>query len=512
MIKILNKRPDVLIPAIALFNVAIHLAFAGNFEYHRDEMLYFVLGEHPAAGYASVPPQTGWLAWLVQNLFGFSPYTVRLLPAIAGGIMVFLVAGIARELGGSRYASVLSAIGFIIAGFALRTFGMFMPVYLDVTFWTLLIFILIKYINSGNDNLLIWFGITSGFSLLNKYLPGILFSGLLVIIPFTRYREVFMKKKFQIGLVAGFLIFLPNLVWQIKMGLPVLNHISELNRTQLVHVNRLVFLAEQFYMASWSSVLVVTGLVFLLTRKEIARFRFLGYLALFVILSLMLLRGKSYYTIGILPPLIAAGAVSFDMDLKSLRTRIILPVLLVLLTLPTLPIGLPVFKAEGMAEYFSILEKRFGVTIGRRFEDNSIHSLPQDYADMIGWEQLTRVADSAWNMIEDKKAAFIYAENYGEAAALTLIGRKYNLPEAISFGESFRYWFPEQFDPDITSIVYVNYEEPGEDVRKLFKKVTRIGGITNPHSREYGTSVYLGQEPVESFNAFWKRRIQELYR
>ncbi len=38
-----------------------------------------------------------------------------------------------------------------------------------------------------------------------------------------------------------------------------------------------------------------------------------------------------------------------------------------------------------------------------RFEDGTIHSLPQDYADMIGWEELTALADSAYRMIEDKE-------------------------------------------------------------------------------------------------------------
>lgn len=512
MIKASKKDHDLAIVSLALFNIAIHLAFAGNLEYHRDEMLYFVLGMHPAAGYATVPPLTGLLAWLVQNLFGFSVYAVRLLPSIASGVMVLLVSGIAKELGGSRYASVLAAVGFMIAGFALRTYMMFMPVFLDVTFWTLILCILIKYINTGKEKYLIWFGITSGFSLLNKYMPGVLFLGLLLIIPFTSHRNVFTRKKFWIGVGAGFLVFLPNLIWQLKMGLPVMNHLSELNRTQLTHVNRFTFLAEQFMMASWSSFLVVAGIILLMTNKAIIRFRFIGYLGLFVILFLMMVRGKSYYTIGVFPVLIAAGAVSYDLSLRSVRSRIIFPALLVILTLPFIPMGLPVFRAEGMVKYFSILERRFGLTMGRRFEDNSIHSLPQDYADMLGWEQLTSVADSAWNMIEDKSAAFIYAENYGEAAALTIIGKKYGLPEAVCFSESFRYWFPKKFDPDITSIVYINYEEPGEDVRSLFRRITKIGSITNPNSREYGTSVYLVQDPAESFNRFWQIRTKELAR
>jgi hypothetical protein len=183
---------------------------------------------------------------------------------------------------------------------------------------------------------------------------------------------------------------------------------------------------------------------------------------------------------------------------------------MVLLTIPLIPIGIPVMKSPGLVKYFSNIEKKYGLVIGRTFEDNSIHSLPQDYADMIGWEQLTRVADSAWKMIEDKKAAFIYGENYGQASAINVIGKKYGLPEPVCFSESYRYWFPREFNPDITSIVYINGKEPGEDVKVLFRKITKIGSITDPDSREYGTSVYLGQEPTQSFNKFWKERIKNL--
>jgi hypothetical protein len=144
-----------------------------------------------------------------------------------------------------------------------------------------------------------------------------------------------------------------------------------------------------------------------------------------------------------------------------------------------------------------------------RFEDNSIHSLPQDYADMLGWEELTSITDKAWQMVSDKKAAFIYCENYGQAGAITVIGKKYGLPEAICFSESFRYWIPERFYPDITSVVYIN-DEPGEDVLSFFRKITKIGSIENPDAREYGTSVYLCQDPVSSFNQFWTKRIKDL--
>ena len=76
----------------------------------------------------------------------------------------------------------------------------------------------------------------------------------------------------------------------------------------------------------------------------------------------------------------------------------------------------------------------------------------------------------------DKNAAFIYCENYGQAGAITIIGKKYGLPEAVSFNESFLYWFPEKFDPDITSFIYIN-DELGDDVQQLFGKITKVGSI-----------------------------------
>ena len=494
---------------IALLNVVMHLSVAYNLEYHRDELLYFSLGEHPDFGFATVPPMIGWLAWLLQQLLGHGLFAVRILPALMSGVMIFLVAGIAKNLGGSKYAELLAAVGFTVAGFALRTFSLFMPVFLDVFFWTLIIFIVIRYINSDNDKYLIYFGIVAGLSVMNKYLIGVLFVGLLVIILFTRYRTVFAKKMFWLGIAAGFLICLPNIVWQFVHNLPVINHLSELERTQLVNVDRVTFLLEQLMMGAMASVLSVAGLLFILINRKVAKYRFLGFLMLFVIISLMLLRGKSYYTIGIYPFLFAAGAVSYDLILKKTWSRIALPALLILLTWPVLPMGLPIYKSKGLVKYFSVVENKYGVVVGRRFEDNSIHSLPQDYADMIGWEELTRIADSAYNMIEDKKAAFIYCENYGQAGAITIIGKKYGLPQAVCFSESFRYWFPHEFNPDITSMVYIN-DEPGDDVKGFFRVITKIGSISDPDARESGTGVFLCQEPVDSFNKFWKDRINKL--
>ena len=121
---------DIMILVMALISISIHLLVISNLEYHRDELLYFSLGLHPAAGYATVPPIIGWIAWLMESLFGYSVFAVRLFPALISGAMIFLAASMAKELGGSRYAAFLAALGLLISNFFLRTFSLYMPVFM----------------------------------------------------------------------------------------------------------------------------------------------------------------------------------------------------------------------------------------------------------------------------------------------------------------------------------------------------------------------------------------------
>jgi hypothetical protein len=501
------KDPVIILPA--LFSIIIHLVFVNNLEYHRDELLYFSLGMHPSAGYNSVPPLIGWVAFVMQNIFGYSVFAVRLFPALLGGALIILVAALTREIGGSRFAAFLSAVGLLVSIFFQRSFFLFQPVHIEIFLWTLIIYLVVKYINSRKSNILILIGAVAGLALLNKYMAAILILGLFLIIPFTQYRYVFRERKLLFGLITGFLIFLPNLIWQIYRGFPVTGHLSELYDTQLVHMDIPLFLTEQLIMPFAGSFLTLAGIIFLFSSGMMKKYRFLGYVSLFVIIGLMLLKGKSYYTLGVFPFLIAAGAVAYEHWISRIWIRILFPLILIIITLPVVPVGIPVFKAAGLIKYFKVQKEKYGMDQGLRFEDGTIHSLPQDYADMLGWEELTSIVFTAYNEVANKKACLIYGENYGQAGAIMVIGKKYGLPEPISFSESFQYWYPDRFEPDITSMIYINDEEPGEDLKTLFTRITRAGSITNQHAREYGTSVYICEEPVRSFNQFWLERTSE---
>lgn len=292
--------------------------------------------------------------------------------------------------------------------------------------------------------------------------------------------------------------------------MPVIEHLAELKRTQLVNVDRVAFLIEQLAMPGIASLLTVAGLIYMFFSPRMRDYRFMAFVAVLVILILMLLQGKSYYTQGIFPFLIAAGAVFWEKTLRKAWLKTAFVIMMIVMTLPGVPIGIPVWKTEGLISYFDMLKDRYGMDFICRFEDNSIHSLPQDYADMLGWEELAAITAEAWQAIPDKEATFIYAENYGQAGAINVIGKKYGLPDPVCFSESFKYWLPGEFNPDIRYVLYIN-SEPGEDVLSAFRNVVRVGFISNPDAREYATGVFLLSDPLVSFNAFWKERTRQLF-
>ena len=147
-----RNLPQLAIAIIALINVALHLGFYNTLGFHRDELLYFSLGRHLSAGYASVPPLTGFLAFLMINTVGSSLFAARLLPSLFSGIMVFLGAMIAKELKGGKFAQIFAAIGMVILPLNLRAFYMFQPVFLDIFFWTLIFFLVLRFINTRKNS------------------------------------------------------------------------------------------------------------------------------------------------------------------------------------------------------------------------------------------------------------------------------------------------------------------------------------------------------------------------
>lgn len=112
-------RPTAPLLFLAAVKFAIHLATNGVYGFQRDEMYYVTSGQHPALGYVDYPPVTPMLAWLNTSIFGISPWTLRLFPALAGAAVVFLAGIVAAVLVSRDLRPLLRTrypwVGFVIA-------------------------------------------------------------------------------------------------------------------------------------------------------------------------------------------------------------------------------------------------------------------------------------------------------------------------------------------------------------------------------------------------------------
>jgi len=494
---------------IAIFNVAFHMFFYNTLGFHRDELLYFSLGQHFSAGYASVPPFVGTIAWLVIHTLGYSLFAARLIPFLLSGVMIFLIAAITREMKGKDYAQIIVAIAFTVTPFNLRCFSMFQPVCFDMFFWSMTFYLLLRWINTKEDKNIVWLGLVIGLGLMNKYIIALEVFCLFVVLIFTSHRQILSRRAFYKAVIIALLLFLPNVIWQLFHDLPFVTHMKALNDSQLVHVDRVSFLTDQLFIGSMGMLLLIPGVIYLLFSKLLRPYRPLVIACILAFAILVILKGKSYYTIGMFPFLIAAGGVYWETVLKRTLSRILIPFIIVVFSIPFIPMGLPVFNTDKLVQYFAWTKEKLGLGMALRWEDGLYHPLPQDYADMLGWDELAAITANAYRQVPDKESAMIYAENYGQAGAVMVIGKKYGLPDPACFSESFLYWIPRNPVKEITTLIYIN-DELGDDVRFLFADCREVGSISNPLAREYNTGVWLCSKPHTSFNDLWISRIRKV--
>src|SRR5947199_4344481 len=104
-----------LVWAIALAKFLLHLYFNNRYGYFRDEFDYMSCGDHLAWGYVDQPPLIPFLIHICRALLGDSLRSIRFIPALASSLLIVQTAAIARELGGRRYALLLSAVCALIA-------------------------------------------------------------------------------------------------------------------------------------------------------------------------------------------------------------------------------------------------------------------------------------------------------------------------------------------------------------------------------------------------------------
>ncbi|MDB5020291.1 MAG: glycosyl transferase [Pedobacter sp.] len=480
------------------------------YELQRDEYLHLDLGRHLAWGYTSVPPFTGLVSYLILQL-GNSIFWVKFFPALFGALTTWAVWRLVKDLKGGLFALLLSATA-VTFSVVTRINILYQPNSYDILSWTLVYLCLLRYLDT-KDKLWIWStGIVFAIGFLNKY--NILFLGasLLPALLLTENRRIFLKKDVYIAVILAFILILPNLMWQQQNQFPVIHHMKELAETQLVNVKRLDFIKEQFLFFIGSVFVLFAAFTSFFKYPPFSKYRFVLYSYILTILLFVFLKAKTYYAIGLYPVLLAFGSVYLEKILNKgwrfhlRKVAILIPIFLFV---PIIKRAFPVYppqKLESMAASSGNMHT---------WEDGKQHPLDQDFADMLGWEELAHKVDLAYSKVKDKKHMLILCDNYGEAGAINYYTKIPGL-RATSFNADYLNWI--KLDHTITTIISVKeVEEPSEllvNEKRLFKNIKLTGSIENRFAREFGTRIYVLSMPKLDVSAAlrkYKLRLLKTY-
>jgi len=492
----------LLIGALAILKLFIHLLTNTNYDLHRDSFLYYSLGQHLDWGYVSVPPFIGFISWLSTCLFGHTAFGLNFFPAFVGAFSVIIIAQLVKKFGGGRLAIFIACIAFIVSPAYLRSNTLFQPVSFDEFFWLLSSLFMVKLLKTQQPKYWIYLCLVWALGFLNKYLIAVYAFSFIIALFFTKDRRLLFSKFFVLSSVAGLLIVLPNLIWQYRYNFPVVHHLGELQKYQLVNVSLKGFFIDQMLMNLPGLFVWLVGLLIFVLIKTNRKYIVLFYTCILVILILLLTHGKSYYTLGIYTLLLAAGGYAIERYVR-LWLQIIIIAFIIITAPLTLPLSLPIVSLEKVEEFTKKIAEGTN-----RWEDGKIHNIPQDYADMTGWKELGTLVAKTYDSLSpnEKHNCAIYADNYGLAGAIKFYGLPYNVPEPVCFNDNFLLWAPDSITKE--NLIYVNNNIG--DIQYLFKNYTLKGEINDKYFRESGVKVYYCTQPVDSFNMFYQKKVANL--
>jgi hypothetical protein len=430
----------MLVAALAAIKLILHLYAGRYYGYFVDELYNLALARHLAWGYVDVAPMIGLIGRIELTLFGSSLSAIRLAPALAGAGLVLLTGAIARELGGRRFAQGLAALCVLLAP-GILALGHFLNVNaFEPLCWMGCALILIRIVNTGNEKLWLWFGLLAGLGLETKHsmlLFGFALVAGLVLTP--QRKHLFNRWLLLAGLLA-FLLWVPNLLWNIQYHFPFLELQENIRRDgRNVHLSLGSFFGQEVLaMLPLSAPIWIAGLWWLLRGP----YRALALAWAIAAALILAMNPRVYYLFPAFPMLFAAGAVQFEAWLARPRLAWIKPAycaLMVLMGALLAPTLLPLLPPETYIRYVRATHLQ-----PPPIENARLGPLPQLFADQFGWEEMAAaVARVYYSLPADiRPRTAIFGQNYGQAGAIDLFGPKYGLPPAISGHQNYFLWGP----------------------------------------------------------------------
>ena len=496
----------LLVILIALAKFLFHCYFNNRYGYFRDEFNYMDCGDHLAWGYVDQPPLIPFLIHVGRAVLGDSLRSIRLIPALASSLLVVQTAVLAREFGGRRFALLLSAITILIAPQYLSNGSLLSTNCLEPNLWMGCAYFAVLRIKGNDPRYWLWFGVVAGLGLQEKYSIAVFGFGMVIGLLLTPQRRVFLSPWMWLGGLAAFLVFLPNLLWNIHNHWPFveLMHNIRADGRDVVLPLPEYFLQQTLLIHPLTAPIWITGLIAFFVSPRLKPYRALGWCYLVCFTVFFVLHGKNYYLAPVYPMLLAAGAVVIESaingrktedaetaSLETSRNRLawLKPAIAIVLLASgahLAPMVVPVLTPDSFIAYTKYLPMKPPVM--EHSHERAV--LPQWYADQFGWREIVDETAKAYYQLSpaERRGCGIFAQDYGQAGAIDFLGRSYELPPALSGHQTYYLWGPRGYSGNCLIVL----DDRREQLEELFEHVEYVGtSADNPYALERQIPVYI---------------------
>lgn len=505
----LFRNGMALIWAIALAKLVLHIYFNNQYGYFRDEFDYMSCGDHLQWGYVDQPPMIPFLIHICRAVLGDSLRSIRFIPAVASSLLVVQSAVLAREFGGRRYSLLLTALFIVIAPQYLSNGSLLTTNCLEPLLWMGCAYFAILAIKHEEPRYWLWFGVVAGLGMQEKYSIAVFGFGVVVGLLLTQHRRAFLNRWIWLGGLAAFLIFLPNVLWNMHYDWPFLQlmHAIRAEGRDVVLGPFSFFFQQTLLLDPIVAPIWVAGLFGFLFSRRLRQYRVLGWAYVVTYAVFFVLHGKGYYLAPIYPMLLAAGAVLLEATLDrpehgTPRLQWLKPAVAIIVLasgIHLLPITVPVLSPEHFVAYTKTLPFKLPVTE----YSHARATLPQWYSDQFGWKEIADETEVAWNRIPGTERADcgIFAQDYGQAGAIDFFGRKHGLPGAMSGDRTYWLWGPHGYSGNCMIVL----DDRREVLQRYWQNVELVGiSAPNEYALEQQIPVFICKgKKIPSWSAVW---------
>jgi hypothetical protein len=480
--------PLVIAAAVAL----VHLLTNNGYGLHRDELQVLSDARHLDWGFVPYPPLTPFVERIGLGILGVSLVGLRLFSVIAQALVVVVTGLMARELGGGRLAQVAAALAVALSTLPLFEGTEFQYTTYDNLWWVLIAYFVIRLLKTENPRWWLAIGATVGIGLMTKYTICFLVAGIVSGLLLTKARRFLGSGWFWGGAALALLIFLPNLIWQIRHDFISLHFLRHIHARDVGEGRANGFVRDQFLICTnpFTAPLWIAGLVFFLRDR---RYRLLAWMYLVPFALFFFGKGRGYYLGAAYPMLMAMGAVAGERWVGSLARGWRWTVEATFFT------GL---VACGL--YISALV--LPLTSGGKLREFALAN-NGDLREEIGWNELVKTVAGIRDSLppEQRGSVGVLVGNYGEQGAIEILGQAYHLPVPISMTNSA--WLRGYPAAPPSTLIVLGFSR--EDADRAFTACRLAGHNGNPYGAkneesEYHPDIFVCGGPRMPWPEFWE--------